>query len=87
MEVCYDLDVAAAGVADSLGLPFARAEAPGTSARFASMVCELVAERASGAPPLALGDLGPAMGDCPADCCRYARPGRPGRPGRRVRPS
>jgi len=77
MEVVHDLDVAAAQTAASLGLPFARAKAPGSSARFASMVCELVAERVSGAPARSLGDLGPAAGECPADCCRYARPGRP----------
>jgi hypothetical protein len=41
------------------------------------MVCELVAERTSGAPALALGDLGPAPAPCPADCCRYSPPARP----------
>src|ERR1700722_10051643 len=84
MEVVHDLDVEAAETAASLGLPFARAKAPGSSRRFARMVCELVAERTEGAPALALGDLG--LGafaggalNCPADCCRYA-PQRPGRP-------
>ena len=84
MEVVHDLDVEAAETAASLGLAFARAAAPGSSQRFARMVCELVAERTGspgspGAPPLALGGFGPAAGDCPADCCRYARPSRPGR--------
>jgi protoporphyrin/coproporphyrin ferrochelatase len=84
MEVVHDLDVEAAETAASLGLAFARAAAPGSSERFARMVCELVAERtrpsgSSGAPPLALGGFGPAAGDCPADCCRYARPQAPGR--------
>jgi protoporphyrin/coproporphyrin ferrochelatase len=81
MEVVYDLDVEAAETAASLGLAFARATAPGSSQRFARMVCELVAERTGspGAPPLALGGFGPAAGDCPADCCRYARPPAPGR--------
>jgi protoporphyrin/coproporphyrin ferrochelatase len=84
MEVVHDLDVEAAETAASLGLPFARAKAPGSTPRFARMVCELVAERTAGAPMLALGDLG--LGafaggalSCPADCCRYA-PQRPGRP-------
>jgi ferrochelatase len=84
MEVVHDLDVEAAETAASLGLPFARAKAPGSTPRFARMVCELVAERTEGAPALALGDLG--LGafaggalNCPADCCRYA-PKRPGRP-------
>jgi ferrochelatase len=84
MEVMFDLDVEAAETAATLGLPFARAKAPGSTPRFARMVCELVAERTEGAPALALGDLG--LGafaggalNCPADCCRYT-PQRPGRP-------
>jgi len=77
MEVVHDLDAEAAETAASLGMAFARAAAPGSTARFARMVCELVAERVSGAPALALGGFGVAAGDCPADCCRYARPGRP----------
>jgi protoporphyrin/coproporphyrin ferrochelatase len=84
MEVVHDLDVEAAGTAASLGLPFARAEAPGQTPRFAAMVRELVAERLSGAEPQALGDfgLGAFAGGaqaCPADCCRYT-PSRPVRP-------
>jgi ferrochelatase len=94
MEVVHDLDTQAAHTADSLGLPFARAKAPGSTPRFASMVCELVAERVSGAPALALGDFGlgaspgsaspgsaftSAADTCPVDCCRYT-PGRPARP-------
>jgi ferrochelatase len=84
MEVVHDLDVEAAETAASLGLPFARAKAPGPTPRFAEMVRELVAERADGAEPLALGDFGlgafaGGADSCPADCCRYA-PTRPGRP-------
>jgi len=77
MEVVHDLDVEAAETAASLGLPFARAAAPGSSPRFARMVAELVKERTTGAQPLSLGDLGPAPAPCPADCCRYVRPSRP----------
>ena len=77
MEVVHDLDVEAAKAAASLGLPLTRAAAPGTSPRFARMVAELVAERLSGAAPLALGALGPAPWPCPTDCCRYTRPARP----------
>ncbi len=78
MEVVHDLDVEAAETAASLGLSFARAKAPGSTPRFAQMVCELVAERTVGAPALALGafGLGAFAGGadaCPADCCRYAR--------------
>ena len=50
MEVVHDLDVEAARTAASLGLPFARAKAPGPTARFAEMVRELVAERVSRRP-------------------------------------
>jgi ferrochelatase len=78
MEVVHDLDTEAAATAESLGLPFARATAPGAAPRFAAMVAELVAERALGAPPLALGRFGPRpypddAGSCPADCCRYSQ--------------
>ena len=59
MEVVHDLDVEAAETAASLGLPFARAKAPGSTPRFARMVCELVAERTEGAPALAAGRLRP----------------------------
>jgi ferrochelatase len=84
MEVIHDLDVEAAQTAASLGLPFARAKAPGPTPRFAKMVSELVAERVSGAAPQALGRFGlgafaDGADNCPADCCRYA-PKRPSRP-------
>ncbi len=77
MEVVHDLDAEAAEVAASLGLSFARAAAPGPSARFARMVLELVQERLTGAEPLALGAMGAAPSPCPQDCCRYARQARP----------
>jgi ferrochelatase len=93
MEVVHDLDVEAAQTAASLGLSFARAKAPGSTPRFAQMVCELVAERTAGAPALALGafGLGAFAGGadaCPADCCRYSpqRPGGAAPPGRTARP-
>ena len=91
MEVVHDLDAEAAETAASLGLPFARAKAPGSAPRFAEMVRELVAERTAerGPEPLALGPFGPRAYEasnfaggadaCPADCCRYA-PARPSRP-------
>ncbi|MBO0820157.1 MAG: ferrochelatase, partial [Nocardiopsaceae bacterium] len=60
MEVVHDLDTEARAVAESLGLGFARAAAPGSSPRFARMVCELVADAESSAPV-----------GCPEDCCRY----------------
>ena len=93
MEVIHDLDVEAAETAAALGLAFARAKAPGSTPRFAQMVCELVAERTAGAPALALGafGLGAFAGGadaCPADCCRYSpqRPGGAAPPGGTARP-
>jgi ferrochelatase len=78
MEVVYDLDVEAAGTAAALGLPYARAQAPGSTLAFAAMVAELAAELTAGAPARALGGLGPrgyqptaGSRGCPADCCRY----------------
>jgi protoporphyrin/coproporphyrin ferrochelatase len=73
MEVVHDLDVEAARTAASLGLPFARAKAPGLTPEFAAMVAELVAERIASIDSPGGADF------CPADCCRYA-PSRPGRP-------
>jgi protoporphyrin/coproporphyrin ferrochelatase len=73
MEVRHDLDVEAAQIAGSLGLAFARAATPGASPRFASMITDLVRERMAlpaSPPPAALGTMGAAAQDCPADCCR-----------------
>jgi protoporphyrin/coproporphyrin ferrochelatase len=79
MEVRHDLDIEAAQTAESLGLAFARAATPGAHPRFASMITELVRERLTGVPGAALGRLGMPDQDCPADCCRYARPAAAGR--------
>ena len=76
LEVVYDLDVEAAQTAGRLGLPLARAATPGTDPRFVSMITELVAERQDGAPPRALGDLGPALDTCSPGCCGSGRPAR-----------
>ena len=102
MEVVHDLDVEAAQTAAGLGLPFARAKAPGGSQAFAAMVAELVTELTAGAPARALGDFGPrayaavtgtgSTGEslgCPVDCCRYnpARPLNPAHPANPARPA
>jgi ferrochelatase len=76
MEVRHDLDVEAAQTAGSLGLAFARAATPGASPRFASMITDLVRERMAlpaSPQPAALGIMGAAAQDCPADCCGGAR--------------
>ncbi len=70
MEVVYDLDTDAAGVAAKLGLPFVRSATVGTSPAFVAMVRELVLERMGEVAPRAVGDFGPAHDRCPIDCCR-----------------
>jgi ferrochelatase len=81
MEVIFDLDVAAAQTAQRLGLPMARAATPGTDPRFVTMVTELVAERLAGAPPRALGSMGPARDICQSGCCRASAAAQAGQPG------
>jgi ferrochelatase len=51
LEVLYDLDVEAAGMARDLGLAVSRAAPPGTHPRFVSMICELAREPAVPCPP------------------------------------
>jgi ferrochelatase len=70
MEVVYDLDTEAAGLAAELGLRFVRAETVGTDPAFATMIRQLVDERIDpGAPRLALGPLGPYHDICASGCC------------------
>jgi ferrochelatase len=82
MEVVYDLDTEAAATAEGLGLPFARAAAPGTHPAFVAAVRDLLIERATaesqgGAERAALGTLGPSWDVCAADCCPNLRGARP----------
>jgi ferrochelatase len=70
MEVIYDLDVEAKGLAVELGLGLVRAATVGTHPRFVRMIRELALERLSATPSrLALGSLGPAPDVCPQECC------------------
>jgi protoporphyrin/coproporphyrin ferrochelatase len=70
MEVRFDLDVEAAQTAERLGLPFARAATPGTSAPFVAMITDLVGQWQEDPPSGSPGDPGFTGG-----------PGSPGRPG------
>jgi ferrochelatase len=73
MEVRYDLDVEAAGLAARLGLHVERAATVGTHPRFVAMVRELLLEREAGRPGPelpALGRLGPRPDSCDGTCCR-----------------
>ncbi|HEY0936087.1 MAG TPA: ferrochelatase [Trebonia sp.] len=65
MEVVHDLDVEAAATAAELGLPVARAKAPGPTPQFAAMAAELVAELVSGAPARPPAGTGPAARTTP----------------------
>ena len=78
VEVLWDLDEEAAGTAEKLGLAFARAGTVGTDPRFVRMVRQLVEERTTGAPKLALGPMGPSHDVCPLDCCPAPRRRPPG---------
>lgn len=70
MEVMYDLDVEAQGVAKELGLNLVRAHTVGTHPLFIRMLCELFQERLSGGDERAAIGCLPARPDaCPADCC------------------
>ena len=70
MEVVYDLDVEAASLAASVGLPMVRAAAAGVHPAFVTMVRQLVEERVDpSAPKLALGTDGPYHDICHAGCC------------------
>lgn len=82
MEVRHDIDIAAAAVAERLGLALARAATPGTDAAFVSMIAELVREYQAGGPDAGAGLLGPdAAGFCAAGCCGSGRPGAGGNSG------
>ena len=82
MEVVFDLDTEAAGLARRLGLPMARAATPGTDPRFVSMITELVNERRGQfAQVPVLGSLPVAPDFCPNDCCRLPAARHPAGPG------
>lgn len=75
MEVLYDLDTEARELSQSLGINLVRAATVGTHPRFVTMIRELIEERLAEQPQrLALGDLGPTLDVCPADCCPSGRP-------------
>ena len=76
MEVVYDLDTEAAGVAAGRGVTLLRSATPGSHPAFVAMVRELLGERLDpGAPRRSLGPDGPWPDACPEGCC--APPRRP----------
>jgi len=76
MEVLYDLDTEARGLAEEIGLNMVRAATVGTHPAFVQMIRALVLERIdAGAPRLALGTHGPRADACAPGCCPLgARP-------------
>lgn len=73
MEVLFDLDTEARELCAAHGLTMLRAATPGTHPLFVAMIADLIAERQTGGPRLALGDGGPSHDVCPADCCPLRR--------------
>jgi ferrochelatase len=77
MEVLYDLDTEAQGVAQELGLTLIRAATVGTHPTFIKMIRELILERMTSNPVRrTLGTRGAKEDACPADCCLMGA-GRP----------
>jgi len=70
MEVLYDLDTEARGLAAELGLNMKRAATAGTHPEFVRMIRELILERLDPSTPRrALGRFPPRHDFCATDCC------------------
>ncbi|MGY9074226.1 MAG: ferrochelatase [Acidimicrobiales bacterium] len=70
MEVVYDLDTQAAGVAAELGVELVRVSTVGTHPRFVAMLVDLIEELAGlRADRPYLGNAGPRPDMCALDCC------------------
>jgi ferrochelatase len=82
IEVLYDLDEEARGIAQELGINMIRAGTVGTHPRFVRMIRELIEERIFGTERRAFGLFGPSDDVCPADCC----PGSAAHSARMTRP-
>lgn len=78
IEVLWDLDTEAKAVCDELGIRMIRAKTVGNHARFVELIRELILERTSGAPCLAVGNLGARPDVCAPDCCASGRSVRGG---------
>ncbi len=78
MEVRFDLDTQAAEAAAEVGITMVRAGTVGTHPVFVRGLVDLLDEHLVGAPPQALGPLGPRPSPCASGCC--PAPSRPGRP-------
>lgn len=73
VEVVWDLDNEARGIAEKHGLSFLRVATPGVAEEFVEGVSQLVEERIKNGPRLALSSLGPWSDVCAVDCCPNSR--------------
>jgi ferrochelatase len=73
MEIVYDLDHEARGLANELGLGFARAETAGTHPAFIEMIRDLVLEATDGVPPALVDEAHALSGRCTPTCCPAPR--------------
>jgi protoporphyrin/coproporphyrin ferrochelatase len=70
LEVLYDLDTEARGLANRLGMRMVRAATVGTHPAFIKMIRQLIAERILlNEPRLSIGSFGPSPDICAAACC------------------
>jgi ferrochelatase len=77
VEVIWDLDHEAAGLARDLGLGFHRGATVGSHPEMVATIVELVQEQMGLKPRASLSPSGPAPLRCAPSCCAYA-PRRPG---------
>jgi protoporphyrin/coproporphyrin ferrochelatase len=77
VEVIWDLDREARETCDELAVRMLRVATPGTHPDYVSAIADLVEERRTAAPPLALSALGPWPGVCAVGCCANARADQP----------
>lgn len=74
LEVLYDLDIEAAGLAAGLGMKMFRAPTVGTHPLFVRMICELIEERIADAPRRAMGIFDASPDVCDLGCCLHQPP-------------
>jgi ferrochelatase len=73
VEVIWDLDRVAKGIAEGLGLGFIRIATPGVGDEFVSGIVDLIEERIGSADRKALSPLGPWPDFCAVGCCPNPR--------------
>jgi ferrochelatase len=77
VEVIWDLDREARQTCGELEVRMLRVATPGIHPAFVSGIADLVEERSTGRPGLALSPLGPWPAACPVECCANPRGEQP----------